>query len=532
MKIENKVYRNREARKKLIDGINLLADAVGSTLGPKGRNAVLDDQYGSPIITNDGVSIARKINIEDSAMNIGCRIIKQAAEKVNNEAGDGTTTTTVIAQSLINNGSFLVDEGGDDPLAIKRQLDDSLPIIREFLSSISKKITDKKEAIDVATISVESKKLGKLIANAIYDVGEHGVVTAEISPFYETTTDIVEGYRFYRGYLSPYMITNIETMEAELNEPYIILTDKKINEFSEIQPSIEACLANKIKDILIICLDASDEVIATSLTNNIKGITKIIIVKSPSQGRKVEELLKDISIVTGGTVISENNGLSLRKIVNTDNFGRAKKVIINEDSTTIIEGSGSLDLVNKRIKELETLYESKKTTVEGEEIRQRIGKLSGKVAVIKVGGTTEVEQIALKHKIDDALSATNVAIKEGIVPGGGLALLKCSDYLEKNLPDSPGKSLLVEALKAPFEKICSNAGIDSEEAIEKINSLPDNYGLDTLTGEYKDLLKEGIVDPLKVSIVVVEAAVSVAGILLTTNTLVVDNKIKDNDTIR
>jgi len=531
--MENKVYHGKKARQILRKGVNTLADAVAATLGPKGRNAALDEQYGSPVITNDGVSIARKINLEDAAQNIGCRIIKQAAEKVNGSGGDGTTTTTVIAQRLINNGFDKIDSFffKADPLTIKRGLDNTLVTVKKYLADNSRKIETDKEIEDVATISAESRELGRLIADTINKVGKDGVITVETSPFSETTTDIVEGYQFFRGYMSPYMMTDPNTMEAVLNNPYILILDKKINEFQEIMPAIKASLERECKHILIIAPDASLEALATTVVNNSKTGMKMVIVKSPSLGNSKDVILQDIATITGGKVLSENNSINLSTINTVENFGRANKVVITKDSTTIIGGTGSIDDVQKRIDELNAEYNSNPeytTNLAGLELKQRVGKLSGKVAIIKVGGNTEIEQTAIKLKIDDALCATKAAIEEGIVEGGGIILLRCANYLRSLGLKDIGAKLLIDSLEAPIRRICKNAGVNADVVIDTIDEYPPtrHIGLNALTMEYENFFEKGIIDPVKVTRLAVESAVSVSGILLTTESLVVDNKNK------
>lgn len=528
--MENKVYRGREARKILVEGVNILADTVAATIGPKGRNVTLDEPFGSPTITNDGVSIADKINLEDRAKNLGCRIIKQAAIKVNNEAGDGTTTTTVIAQHIINKGFELINKG-KDPLTIKRDMESLLPLIKTYLKSSSTQIKEKHEIESVATISAESKELGSLIANTIEEVGRDGVITVELSPFGITETDVVEGYQFFRGYLSPYMVTDMDTMETILDNPYIIILDRKINEFQDILPCVESCLVQKNKNILIICTDASTEAIASTLINNGKGVTKIAIVKAPTIGISKDDILQDIAVSTGGKVLSEANGITLSKITNVDNFGRAKKVVVTKDSTTIIEGSGSQEDIKRRVDELNRLYESNKENsinFAGRELKERIGKLVGKVAIIKVGGSTDVEQRAIKHKVDDALAATRAAIAEGIIPGGGVTLLRCANILRDSQKNGLGATILIDALEAPFRMICKNANVNPDKIKKDLLRERDFIGFNVSTNQLENFKSKGIIDPVKVTRLAVEGAVSVSGILLTTESIVVDNKKNDN----
>jgi len=528
--MENKVYKGREAREILREGVNILADTVASTLGPKGRNVTLDEPFGSPTITNDGVSIADKINLEDRAKNLGCRIIKQAAIKVNNEAGDGTTTTTVIAQYLINKGFDAINKGMD-PLTIKRGMEELFPLVKAYIESEKIGVNGKEDLANVASISAESRELGEIISSAMDSVGKEGVVTVELSPFSTTTTDIVEGYQFFRGFLSPYMATDFDTMEAVLENPYILITNRKINEFQDILPAIEACLVQKNKNILVICPDASAETIGTTLANKAKGSVNIVIVKAPSLGISRDDILQDVAVSTGGKLFSEENGLSLSKITNDLLFGRAKKVIVTKDSTTIIEGAGAQEDVEKRIAEIRKLYDSNKeysVNVAGKELMERIGKLVGKVAIIKVGGSTDVEQRAIKHKIDDALAATRAAVAEGIVLGGGVALLKCADVLRGNKKNGIGASILIDALEAPFRMICKNANINADKIKKEILRDRKETGFNVATNQFENFISKGIIDPAKVTRLAVEGAVSVSGILLTTESIVVDNKENEN----
>lgn len=522
------VYHGKEAREKLREGVNILADSVASTIGPRGRNAVLDTAFGSPVITNDGVSIADDIDIEDRAANLGCRIIKQAAEKSNGVVGDGTTTSTIIAQSLINNGLDMINNGAD-PLTIKRGLDKALPIVQEYLKDRAKPVESYNDYLNVAIISAESKELGTTIADLIKEVGKDGVTSVEDSAFPETSTEILEGFQFYKGYMSPYFVTSVEKMEVELFNPYILIIDKKINEFQEISKALKACVNDQNPNIVVICHDATEEVIATAVVNNQKNGFKITLVKSPTIGKNRNDILDDIAILTGGKLLSENNGISLTKIEDTANFGKAKRVIITSDSTTIIDGEGNKEAIENRIKELETVYANDKqlqVTIGGAELQQRIGKLRGKVGIIKVGGATEVEQRAIRHKVDDALAATKASLAEGIVAGGGITLLDCAKYVEK-LAESgdsgAGFRLLAMALEAPIRKICQNAGVDPDKVIEYLEKQDTNIGFNALTLEYENFLEKGIIDPVKVTRMAVESAISVSGILLTTESLVVNN---------
>jgi len=530
--MSKKVYHGQEAREKLREGVNILADSVAATIGPRGRNAVLDTPFGSPTITNDGVSIASDIDIEDRAANLGCRIIKQAAEKSNGEVGDGTTTSTVIAQTLINTGLDMINEGAD-PLTIKRELDKGLPIIQEYLKNRAKPVESYEDTLNIATISAESRELGTIIANIIKEVGKDGVITVEDSPFTETTTDTLEGFQFNRGYMSPYFVTSIEDMTAELIDAYVLVIDKKINEFQEISKALQACIANNCNKVLVMCHDATEEVIATTILNNQKNGFKIVLVKNPTMGKNRNDVLDDIAILTGGKLLSEANGISLSKVVDVENFGKAKRIIVTSDTTTIIDGQGNKDAIENRIKELETVYNNDKKlqiTIAGQEMKQRIGRLRGKVGVIKVGGATQVEQIAIRHKVDDALAATKASLAEGVVPGGGITLLDCARHVDK-LAESGEKGegfrLLATALETPIRKICENAGVSADEVISYLEKQDKDVGFNALTLQYENFIEKGIIDPVKVTRMAVESAISVSGILLTTESLVVNINNKE-----
>jgi len=524
-----KIYQGKKARQILKKGVDELGNAVAATIGPRGRNAAIDTDFGSPIMSNDGDTISININLEDRAKNIGCRALIQASERVNSKGGDGTTTTVVLAKDIINRSFKKIDALflREDPIIIKKDMEHAFIHVDKYLLDHSRSIKSDKEIEDIATISAESRELGKLIADTIKQIGRDGAITVETSPFSETTTELSEGFQFFRGYMSPYMITDIGSMEAVLDNPYIMIIDKKINEFQDIMPALKASLDKLCKNILIIAPDASLEALATTLANNNKGTTKIVIVKSPSLGANKDAILQDIAVLTGGKVLSENNGIYLSSINDTSNFGIARKVIITKDSTTIIGGKGSKESVQKRIEELNAEYNSDKNmtvNLAGVELKQRIGKLSGKVAIIKVGGATELEQTAIKLKIDDAVCATKAAIEDGVIEGGGVALLNCSKYLKSLKLNTVGSKILEKALEAPIRMICKNAGINPDWVLKNLEKSKEHTGFNALTFEYIDFFEEGIIDPVKVTRLAIESAISVSGILLTTEVLVVNNK--------
>ena len=514
---------SEEARRKLKIGVDKLANAVTVTLGPKGRNVVLDKGFGAPTITNDGVTIAKEIELEDKIENLGAEIVKEVAEKTNDVAGDGTTTAVLLAQAIITEGLKNVT-AGSNPLAIKRGLDKGFEAVVENLKKISKPVSTKEEIAQVATISAENSEIGNLIAEVMEEVGKDGVVTVEESKTFGIQKEIVKGLQFDRGYISPYMITDAERMEAVYENPYILVTDKKISSLQEILSVLEAIAKEGRKELVIIADEVEGDALATLLVNKLRGAFNTLAVKAPGFGDRRKEMLEDIVAVVGGKLISEEIGLKLENVT-IQQLGSAGKVISTKENTTIIGGGGEKGRIDGRIKQIKTELEKTESEFDKEKLQERLAKLAGGVAVIKVGAATEVEQKARQHKTEDALSATRAAIEEGIVPGGGVALLRCQAVLEKTNVEGEekiGLEILKRALEEPIRKISQNAGIDGAVAVAEVKKMAVNEGFNAQTMEYQDLVKAGIIDPTKVVRTALQNAVSAASMLLTTETVVAE----------
>jgi len=521
--MSKQIKYSEEARSKLKAGIDKLANAVTITLGPKGRYVVLDKGFGAPTIVNDGVTIAKEIELEDRIENLGAEIIKEVAEKTNDVAGDGTTTATLLAQSIIAEGLKNVT-AGSNPLAIKRGLDKALETVVEALKKISIKITNKEEIAQVATISADSAEIGNMIAEVIDEVGKDGVVTVEESKTFGLSKETVKGMQFDRGYISPYMITDVERMEAVYEDPYILITDKKLSSLQEILPILEKVVNTGKKEIVIIAEDIEGDALATLVVNKLRGIFNALALKAPGFGDRKKEMLEDIAILTGGQVISEEVGLKLENI-DLNMLGQARKVVSTKENTTIIEGKGEKSKIEARITSIKKEIETSDSEFDKEKLQERLAKLSGGVAVIKVGAATEVEQKGKQHKTEDALSATRAAIEEGIVPGGGVALLRCQAVLEElklSGEEKIGIAILQRALEEPIRKIAQNAGIDGSVVAAEVKKLSTNEGFNAEIMKYEDLVKSGVVDPLKVVRAALQNAVSAAGTLLTTEVVVAE----------
>jgi len=519
---------SEEARRKLKIGVDKLANAVTVTLGPKGRNVVLDKGFGAPTITNDGVTIAKEIELEDKIENLGAEILKEVAEKTNDIAGDGTTTAVLLAQSIVTEGLKNVT-AGSNPLAIKRGLDKGFQVVIEALKKISKPIQTKAEVSQVATISAENPEIGNLIAEVIEEVGKDGVVTVEESKTFGLQKEIVKGLQFDRGYVSPYMITNMERMEAVYEDPYILVTDKKISSLVEIVPALEKVVQTGKKELVIIADEVEGDALATLVVNKLRGIFNTLSVKAPGFGDRKKEMLQDIATVTGAQVISEEVGLKLEN-VEIKQLGSARKVISTKENTTIIEGKGKKEDIEARIKQIKKELAETESEFDKEKLQERLAKLAGGVAVIKVGAATEVEQKMRQHKTEDALSATRAAIEEGIVPGGGVALLRCQkvlDEVEVEGDEKIGLAILKRVLEEPIRKIAQNAGIDGSVAAADVKKMSINEGFNAQKMIYEDLVKAGIVDPTKVVRVALQNAVSAASMLLTTETVVAERPEKE-----
>ncbi|MDO8633656.1 MAG: chaperonin GroEL [Candidatus Wildermuthbacteria bacterium] len=520
------ILYSEDARKKLKAGVDKLANAVKVTLGPKGRNVVLDEGFGSPTITNDGVTIAKKIELEDKIENIGAEIVKEVASKANDMAGDGTTTATVLGQAIIGEGLKNVTAGAN-PLALRRGIEKAKERVIVFLRQLSKPVSTKEEKAQVATISAEDPELGKLIAEVVEEVGKDGVVTVEESQTLAIEKEIVKGLQFDRGYISAYMITNAERMEAVVEDPYILVTDKKISSIQEVLPALEAVAKVGKKEFVIIAEDLEGDALATLVVNKLRGVLNVLAVKAPGFGDRKKEMLQDIAVVTGAQVISEELGLKLDKI-ELSQLGSARKIVASKDNTIIIEGKGQKEAIEARISQIRAALKETTSEFDKEKLQERLAKLVGGVAVIKVGATTEVEQKAKQHKTEDALNATKAAIEEGIVPGGGVALLRAAKELEKfeqeitDPEEKLGVRLLRRALEEPVRQIAQNAGKDGSVVAAEVAKGEGGFGYNAATDTFEDLIAAGVVDPTKVVRVALESAVSAAAMLLTTEVIVAD----------
>ena len=516
-----------DARVKMLRGVNVLADAVKVTLGPKGRNVVLDKSFGAPTITKDGVSVAREIELEDKFENMGAQMVKEVASKANDAAGDGTTTATVLAQAIITEGLKAV-AAGMNPMDLKRGIDKAVTAAVEELKALSVPCSDSKAIAQVGTISANSDEtVGKLIAEAMDKVGKEGVITVEDGTGLQDELDVVEGMQFDRGYLSPYFINKPETGAVELESPFILLADKKISNIREMLPVLEA-VAKAGKPLLIIAEDVEGEALATLVVNTMRGIVKVAAVKAPGFGDRRKAMLQDIATLTGGTVISEEIGMELEKATLED-LGQAKRVVINKDTTTIIDGVGEEAAIQGRVAQIRQQIEEATSDYDREKLQERVAKLAGGVAVIKVGAATEVEMKEKKLRIEDALSATKAASEEGVVPGGGVALLKVKPDVENLVSkltgdEKTGAAIIVKALEAPIRQIAKNSGVDGGVVANSVLANLDKkaYGYDALTNKYVDMIASGIIDPTKVTRSALQNAASVAGTLLTTEVLVVE----------
>jgi chaperonin GroEL len=517
-----KISYQEAARKKLKIGVDKLANAVKVTLGPRGRNVVLDKGFGAPTITNDGVTIAKEIELEDKIENLGAEIIKEVAQKTNDVAGDGTTTAVVLCQALISEGLKNVTAGAN-PLSLKRGIEKGTQEVIKFLKEkLSKPILGKEEISQVATISAEDSEVGNLIAEVIEEVGKDGVITVEESQTFGLQKEIVKGLQFDRGYISPYMITDPERMEAVYEDPYILITDKKISTLNEILPIMEKMAQLGKKELVIIADEVEGDALATLVVNKLRGAFNSLAVKAPGFGERKKEMLEDIAIVCGGKVISEEVGLKLEKI-EMNLLGRAKKVISTKENTTIIGGKGKKEDIEARVKQIKNELERTTSEFDKEKLQERLAKLTGGVAVIKVGAPTEVEQKARQHKTEDALAATRAAIEEGIVPGGGVAFIRSLAVLDKlslEGDEKTGLNILKRAIEEPIRQIAQNAGLDGSVVAEEVKKQKGSFGFNAQTLKYEDLLKSGIIDPTKVVRSALENATSAASMFLTTECVV------------
>ena len=516
------VYKE-DARKQLKIGADKLADAIKVTLGPKGRNVVLDKGFGAPTITNDGVSIAKEIELEDKVENLGAEIVKEASEKTNDVAGDGTTTAVILTQAIITEGLKNVAAGAN-PLALRIGIQKGVEAAVASLKETAKAVTTKEEKAQVATISAEDKEMGELIAGVMEEVGNEGVVTIEESKTFGLQKEIVKGLQFDRGYISPYMITDAEKMEASFEDPYILITDKKISSLQEILPLLEKIAAAGKKELVIIAEDVDGEALATLVVNKLRGAFSTLAIKTPGFGDRRKEMLEDIAIVTGGKVISEEVGLKLDK-TEIDMLGQARRIVANKENSTIIEGKGDKGALDARVSQIKQELKSATSDFDKDKLQERLAKLVGGVAVIKVGAATEVEQKARQHKAEDALAATRAAVEEGIVPGGGVALLKTAQALEGlkvEGDEKTGVNILKRVLEEPIRIIAENAGLDGAVVAEKVKNGEGNFGFNAHTMEYQDLMENGIVDPVKVVRSALQNASSAASMFLTTECVVAE----------
>ncbi len=518
-----------DARDRMIKGVNTLADAVKITLGPKGRNVVLDKAFGAPRITKDGVTVAKEIELHDKFENMGAQMVREVASKTNDEAGDGTTTATVLAQSIVKEGAKAV-AAGMNPMDLKRGIDLAVEAVVADLKARSKKINESSEVAQVGTISANGERaIGEMIAEAMQKVGNEGVITVEEAKSLETELDVVEGMQFDRGYLSPYFITNGEKMICELEEPYILLHEKKLSSLQTMLPVLEAVVQSG-KPLLIVAEDIEGEALATLVVNKLRGGLKIAAVKAPGFGDRRKAMLEDMAILTGGQVISEDLGIKL-ETVTLDMLGRAKRVSITKDETTIVDGSGEKDDIQSRCNQIRQQVEETTSDYDREKLQERLAKLAGGVAVIRVGGATEVEVKERKDRVDDALNATRAAVEEGIVAGGGVALAYAARALDnlksENADQKVGIQIVRRALQAPVRQIAENAGEDGAVVAGKINESKDmSWGFNAQTGVYEDLVKSGIIDPTKVVRHALQDAASIAGLLITTEAMVAERPEK------
>ena len=514
---------SQKARESILKGVDTLADAVKVTLGPRGRNVVLEKTFGSPTITKDGVTVAKEIELEDKFENMGAQMVKEVASKTSDVAGDGTTTATVLAQSIYKEGSKLV-AAGVNPMALKRGIEKAVEVVIEELKKLSKPTKDQEEIAQVGTISANNDQtIGNIIAEAMNKVGKEGVITVEEAKSMETTLEIVEGMQFDRGYLSPYFVTDPEKMQVTLSNPYILLNEKKVSNMKDLIPILEQ-IAKMGRPLLIIAEDVEGEALATLVVNKLRGTLQCAAVKAPGFGDRRKAMLEDIAILTGGNVISEDLGLKLENITLND-LGTAKTISIDKDNTTIVDGGGSRKDLEGRVKQIRAQIEETTSDYDREKLQERLAKLIGGVAVINVGAATETEMKEKKARVEDALNATRAAVEEGIVPGGGVALLRASGVLSKTKAEGEeqsGLNIVGRALEEPLRQIANNAGAEGSVVVEKVRSGKASYGYNAETGEFEDLMKAGIIDPTKVTRFALQNASSVAALLLTTEAMVAE----------
>ena len=521
---------SEEARGRVLRGVNLLADAVTVTLGPRGRNVCLEKSWGAPTITKDGVTVAKEIQLEDKFENMGAQMVKEVASKTSDIAGDGTTTATVLSRAIFSEGLKLV-AAGHDPMSIKRGIDKAVEKVVEELKSMSKPTRDRDEIAQVGTISANNDKtIGDILAEAMDKVGKEGVITVEEAKGLETTLDLVEGMRFDRGYLSPYFVTDPERMECVYEDAYLLINEKKISSMKDLLPVLEN-VAKTGKPLLIIAEEAEGEALATLVVNKLRGTLKVVAVKAPGFGDRRKAMLEDISILTDGKMIAEELGIKLENVALKD-LGRAKRVIIDKDNTTIVEGAGKKSAIEGRITQIRAQIEETTSDYDREKLQERLAKLAGGVAVVKVGAATEVEMKEKEARVEDALHATRAAVEEGIVPGGGVALIRASaglGNLRVSEDERVGVRIVQKALEEPLRWIVSNAGAEGSVVLDKVKNGKGAFGFNAATEEYEDLVKAGIVDPTKVVRIALQNAASVAGLMITTEAMIADKPEKKRD---
>jgi chaperonin GroEL len=516
------VFFSEDARRAMLRGVDALANAVKVTLGPKGRNVVLEKKFGSPLITNDGVTIAKEIELTDPYENMGAKLVKEVATKTNDVAGDGTTTATVLAQAMIREGLKNVTSGAN-PMALRKGIEKAVRAAVDEIRAISKKVETKESISHVASISAADEEIGQLIAEAMEKVGNEGVITVEESKGFTTELDVVEGMQFDRGYVSPYMVTDKEKMEAVLENPYILITDRKISSVQDILPLLEK-VVQQSKPLLIIAEDVEGDALATLIVNSLRGTFKAVAVKAPGFGDRRKAMLGDIAVLTGGQVITNDLGLEL-KSATLEHLGRANRVVVSKENTTIVEGSGQKSDIEARIKQIRSQIETTTSDFDREKLQERLAKLAGGVAVIKVGAATETELKEKKLRIEDALHATRAAVEEGIVPGGGTALVnvtKAVEAIRAEGDEATGVKIVLRALEEPVRTIAANAGIEGSIIVERLKKEPVGTGFNAATGEWVNMMEAGIVDPAKVTRSALQNAASVAAIFLTTEAVVAD----------
>lgn len=516
-----------KAREELKKGVDALADAVKVTLGPKGRNVIIEKKFGAPHITKDGVSVAREVELEDSFQNMGAQLVKEVASKTGDDAGDGTTTATVLAQAIINVGLKNVAAGAN-PMDLKRGIDKAVSCVVKGIAAQSREVGDDFDKIEnVARISANGdEQIGRLIAEAMRKAGKEGVITVEEAKGTDTTVDVVEGMQFDRGYISPYFVTNTEKMECEMDHPYVLIYDKKISSLKEMLPILEAT-AQSGRPLIIIAEDVDQEALATLVVNRLRGSLKICAVKAPGFGDRRKEMLEDIAVLTGGTVISQEKGMNLESST-IDMLGQAEKITVNKENTTIVNGSGSKEAIAQRVAQIKAQIETTTSDYDKEKLHERLAKLAGGVAVLHIGAPSEVEMKEKKDRVDDALSATRAAIAEGIVPGGGVAYIRSIASLENlkgdNDDENTGIAIIKRAIEEPMRQIVANAGVEGAVVIQKVKEGTGDYGYNARTGEYEHLFATGVIDPAKVTRVALENAASIAGMFLTTECVIAEKK--------